>query len=70
MEFNSRRPPGIYKEEYITEIFQRYGDISDAPAVPARPDWCFEGMLLTLRQDNENAKNIYFVGFTFFCLNY
>jgi len=33
------RPPGIYKADYIEELFQRYGDVADAPAVPDLPDW-------------------------------
>ena len=36
------RAPGIYKTDYINELFQRYGDVSDAPATPELPDWCFE----------------------------
>lgn len=42
VEFAKARPPGIYKQKYISELFARYGDISDAPGVPDRPDWCFE----------------------------
>lgn len=33
------RPPGIYKEDYINELFQLYGDIDDAPPAPALPMW-------------------------------
>lgn len=33
------RKPGIYKSDYIDELFRRYGDVSDAPAVPKLPDW-------------------------------
>lgn len=40
--FADKRPPGIYKADYIKELFQRYGDVSDAPAVPDLPDWCNE----------------------------
>ncbi|XP_056422061.1 mRNA-capping enzyme isoform X1 [Hyla sarda] len=36
------RPPGIYKADYIKELFQRYGDVEDAPPAPELPDWCFE----------------------------
>ena len=42
IEFNGRRPPGIYKGDYITDLFERYGDVADAPAVPDLPDWCYE----------------------------
>jgi hypothetical protein len=33
------RPPGIYKADYLEELFRRYGDVSDAPGVPNLPDW-------------------------------
>ncbi|RWS31627.1 hypothetical protein B4U80_08533 [Leptotrombidium deliense] len=36
------RSPGIYKEDYIQELFAKYGDIEDAPAPPTLPDWCNE----------------------------
>ncbi|XP_030054965.1 mRNA-capping enzyme isoform X1 [Microcaecilia unicolor] len=36
------RPPGIYKGDYLKELFRRYGDIEYAPAPPQLPDWCFE----------------------------
>ncbi|XP_078504413.1 mRNA-capping enzyme isoform X2 [Lissotriton helveticus] len=36
------RPPGIYKDDYLKELFRRYGDIEDAPPPPELPDWCFE----------------------------
>ncbi len=34
------RPPGIYKQDYLTELFRRYGDPDDTPPAPALPDWC------------------------------
>ena len=38
--FAKRRPPGIYKQDYLDEIAARYGD-SDGPlTAPALPDWC------------------------------
>ncbi len=33
------RKPGIYKAEYIKELFSRYGDVSDTLAGPELPDW-------------------------------
>ena len=42
MAFRDMRPPGMYKEEYINELFKNYGDIEDAPPAPDRPEWCFE----------------------------
>ena len=41
-EFGSKRPPGIYKPEYIEDLFRLYADVSDAPAAPHLPDWCNE----------------------------
>ncbi|KAG8444778.1 hypothetical protein GDO86_009810 [Hymenochirus boettgeri] len=40
--FAQARPPGIYKADYLKELFRRYGDIEDAPPPPELPDWCFE----------------------------
>ncbi|KAJ8270805.1 hypothetical protein GJAV_G00119480 [Gymnothorax javanicus] len=40
--FASARAPGIYKGEYLKELFRRYGDVEDAPAPPSLPDWCFD----------------------------
>ncbi|KZC05483.1 mRNA-capping enzyme, partial [Dufourea novaeangliae] len=41
-EFANARPPGIYKADYIQELFRRYDDIEDAPDPPPRPAWCLE----------------------------
>lgn len=44
MEFSKMRPPGIYKQDYINELFKRYDeDEDDIPEAPPRPDWCEEG---------------------------
>lgn len=40
--FSQARAPGIYKGEYLKELFRRYGDEEDAPAAPALPEWCFD----------------------------
>ncbi|VDN43662.1 unnamed protein product [Dibothriocephalus latus] len=39
--FAEARPPGIYKADYLKELFERYGDPDDCPAAPPLPDWCF-----------------------------
>ncbi|KAG1677664.1 mRNA-capping enzyme [Nymphon striatum] len=36
------RPPGIYKQSYLEELFRRYGDPEDTPPAPTLPDWCSE----------------------------
>lgn len=40
--FAQARPPGIYKADYLKELFRRYGDVEDAPPAPALPEWCFD----------------------------
>lgn len=40
--FAQARLPGIYKGDYLKELFRRYGDVADAPAPPPLPEWCFE----------------------------
>lgn len=40
--FAQSRPPGIYKQDYLDKLFERYGDIEDTPSAPALPDWCTE----------------------------
>ncbi|XP_027711907.1 mRNA-capping enzyme [Vombatus ursinus] len=40
--FAQARPPGIYKGDYLKELFRRYGDVEEAPPPPLLPEWCFE----------------------------
>lgn len=40
--FAKARPPGIYKQDYITELYKRYEDEDDATPAPALPEWCHE----------------------------
>lgn len=40
--FAKVRPPGIYKGDYLEELYRRYDDVSDAPPPPQLPDWCFD----------------------------
>ncbi|XP_076243664.1 mRNA-capping enzyme-like [Calliopsis andreniformis] len=42
VEFASVRPPGIYKADYIQELYRRYDDVEDAPDPPPRPAWYLE----------------------------
>uniref|UniRef100_A0A2M4BHL5 mRNA-capping enzyme n=1 Tax=Anopheles marajoara TaxID=58244 RepID=A0A2M4BHL5_9DIPT len=42
MAFAQARPPGIYKQDYINELFRRYGDEEDAPLAPELPAWSLE----------------------------
>ncbi|KAL3280723.1 hypothetical protein HHI36_003959 [Cryptolaemus montrouzieri] len=40
--FAKVRPPGIYKSDYIEELYKRYDNVEDAPPAPERPDWAAE----------------------------
>ncbi|KAG5447336.1 mRNA-capping enzyme [Clonorchis sinensis] len=40
--FADARPPGIYKPDYLQELFERYGSSEDCPPAPPLPDWCVE----------------------------
>lgn len=40
--FSQARAPGIYKGDYLKELFSRYGDEEDTPPPPALPEWCFD----------------------------
>lgn len=41
-EFARMRPPGIYKQDYLQELFRRYDEVELTPAAPILPDWCHE----------------------------
>ena len=40
--FSNARAPGIYKSDYILELFKRYDEEENAFEAPPLPDWCFE----------------------------
>lgn len=40
--FAKMRPPGIYKADYLEELYRRYDDVEDTPPPPRLPEWCFE----------------------------
>lgn len=37
--FAQARPPGIYKQDYLNELFQYYDPDTQVPAAPALPNW-------------------------------
>ena len=40
--FSEARPPGIYKQDYLTQLVARFGDDDDVTiTAPERPDWCY-----------------------------
>lgn len=68
LAFADARPPGIYKQDYINELFRRYDDEDDATPAPQRPTWCL-GMIFSIflpmfcvslfRSENRMKWNIY-----------
>ncbi|XP_021922077.1 mRNA-capping enzyme [Zootermopsis nevadensis] len=38
-QFAVVRPPGIYKKDYLQELYKRYDDIDDTPLPPQLPNW-------------------------------
>ncbi|KAL1491661.1 hypothetical protein ABEB36_012223 [Hypothenemus hampei] len=40
--FADARPVGIYKQDYLEELYRRYDDVDDTPPAPTLPDWCLE----------------------------
>jgi len=38
-EFAKIRSPGIYKQDYLTQLFKLYGDVEDTPQAPVLPMW-------------------------------
>ncbi|KAM3962822.1 RNA guanylyltransferase and 5'-phosphatase mRNA capping enzyme [Aphomia sociella] len=41
-EFSKMRHPGIYKQDYLLELYRRYDDMEFTSDAPERPDWCDE----------------------------
>ncbi|KAJ8952502.1 hypothetical protein NQ318_003298 [Aromia moschata] len=40
--FARSRPPGIYRENYIKELYRRYGAVADILPTPPLPQWVEE----------------------------
>lgn len=54
--FAQARPPGIYKGDYLKELFRRYGDVDDAPPPPELPEWCFDEDDEEEEEEEEDVK--------------
>uniref|UniRef100_A0A915IW42 Uncharacterized protein n=1 Tax=Romanomermis culicivorax TaxID=13658 RepID=A0A915IW42_ROMCU len=54
--FAESRPPGIYKQDYLEELFKRYDDVKEAPLAPALPDWCDESEAVLNDQEAESSQ--------------
>lgn len=66
--FAEARPPGIYKQDYINELFSRYSDPSiPVPVAPPLPNWDTEDLpsntrlnsnkFASLSDDDDNEDN-------------
>ncbi|XP_067007621.2 mRNA-capping enzyme [Anabrus simplex] len=55
--FATLRPPGIYKGEYLTELFRIYDDVAETPPAPELPDWCKEYDDSTVDDDGEPLES-------------
>ncbi|RVE54673.1 hypothetical protein evm_000794 [Chilo suppressalis] len=56
-EFARLRPPGIYKQDYLEELYRRYDDAEFTPAAPLRPDWCNEEEEIDYDDDDDRPSN-------------
>ncbi|CAG9784640.1 unnamed protein product [Diatraea saccharalis] len=56
-EFARLRPPGIYKQDYLEELYRRYDDAEFTPAAPLRPDWCNEEEEIDYDDDDDKPCN-------------
>lgn len=59
MAFANARPPGIYKGDYIKELYRRYDDEDDAPSPPELPAWCL-GKKFILDAKGQKKKQMKF----------
>lgn len=55
-EFAVVRPPGIYKSDYIQELYKRYDFLNDIPPPPPRPSWCLEYDNLNIEDTDEGPS--------------
>ncbi|KAJ1369189.1 hypothetical protein KIN20_030596 [Parelaphostrongylus tenuis] len=39
LTFAKERPCGIYKQDYLVDLFERYGDADDCLEAPSKPSW-------------------------------
>ncbi|VDP10279.1 unnamed protein product, partial [Soboliphyme baturini] len=55
-EFAKARPPGIYKESYLAELFQRFDDADATPVAPPLPSWCNENNSVGEEGSNDGSR--------------
>ncbi|EEC03894.1 mRNA capping enzyme, putative [Ixodes scapularis] len=51
------RPPGIYKGDYLLELFKRYGDMAETPPPPPRPAWCDAGSIDWISEEDDDVDD-------------
>jgi len=59
-KFAAARPPGIYKQEYIMELYKRYENVTNVPSAPSRPFWCTDYVILNIKNlsnEHSDAEN-------------
>ncbi|XP_055871008.1 mRNA-capping enzyme-like [Biomphalaria glabrata] len=57
-QYAQARPPGIYKQDYLDELFKRFGDIDDVPSAPPLPDWCTESDDTEVDDDGSTSQEV------------
>lgn len=58
-EFAKIRSPGIYKGDYLMELYKRYDDGEEyAPAPPPLPDWCFEEENSANQDEDDESSSV------------
>ncbi|KAK5980920.1 mRNA capping enzyme catalytic domain protein, partial [Trichostrongylus colubriformis] len=69
LTFAKERPCGIYKQDYLGDLFERYGDPDDCLEAPSKPSWeygdavCYDDeneastSVAHAQENNENLEN-------------
>ena len=61
--FAQSRPNGIYKQDYINELFKRYADPSEPiPTAPPQPEWDNDSVNLSIRNNEFDLSDDEFDG--------
>lgn len=54
------RHPGIYKADYLCELYSRSGDDpNDAPPAPELPDWCHGMFCVSLMSEGQMSVKVH-----------
>lgn len=55
--FAAARPPGIYKKDYLEELYRRFDDINDTPPPPDLPNWHFDEAEESSQSEQGSSQN-------------